>query len=201
MNFYSFHIGDYARDTKHLSWDEDMAYRRMMDAYYAHEVPLPLDRKQVYRLISAKSTRQQAAVNVILSEFFVETSQGFTNSRCEEELSVAKTKSETREEKQANERERQRRHRERRKNLFNKLRELDIVPAFETSTEALEVMFEQRVGHEPVTRDVTGTQRLTNPNPNPNPNPRPSPHQAQHTMSASTYRPRRSMFVFARTPA
>lgn len=172
MNFYSFHIGDYVRDTRHLTWDEDAAYRFMIEVYYTREAPLPLDRKQIYRIIKANTARLQAAVDVILSEFFVETPQGFTNSRCEEELLVAKSKSETREERQANERERQKRHRERRRNLFNQLRDLDIVPSFDTTTETLEAMLAQRVGHKPVTRDVTDLQRLTTPTPTPTPNPR-----------------------------
>ncbi len=29
MNFYKHHIGDYAKATEHLSWDEDQAYTRM----------------------------------------------------------------------------------------------------------------------------------------------------------------------------
>ena len=60
MNFYSFHIGDYARDTKHLSWDENAAYRFMIEAYYTREAPLPLERKQIYRLIGAKIPEDKA---------------------------------------------------------------------------------------------------------------------------------------------
>ena len=88
MNFYSFHIGDYAGATRHLSWDEDMAYRRLMDAYYAREAPLPVDRKQIYRLVSAQSAKQREAVDAVLGEFFSETDQGFRNVRCEEELAA-----------------------------------------------------------------------------------------------------------------
>jgi uncharacterized protein YdaU (DUF1376 family) len=41
VNYYPFHIGDYASATRHLSWDEDCAYRRLLDAYYTSEKPLP----------------------------------------------------------------------------------------------------------------------------------------------------------------
>ena len=39
MNYFSFHIGDYAAHTQRLSLMEDLAYRRMMDAYYVAERP------------------------------------------------------------------------------------------------------------------------------------------------------------------
>ncbi len=41
MNYYPFHLGDYAAHTKHLGLLEDLAYRRMIDLYYTTEKPLP----------------------------------------------------------------------------------------------------------------------------------------------------------------
>jgi uncharacterized protein YdaU (DUF1376 family) len=38
MNFFPFHIGDYAAHTRNLSLIEDLAYRRMLDAYYLAEM-------------------------------------------------------------------------------------------------------------------------------------------------------------------
>ena len=40
MNFYPFHIGDYAAHTRHLSLMEDLAYRRLIDLYYLGEEAL-----------------------------------------------------------------------------------------------------------------------------------------------------------------
>lgn len=34
MNYFPFHVGDYAAHTAHLEPLEDLAYRRMLDAYY-----------------------------------------------------------------------------------------------------------------------------------------------------------------------
>ena len=45
MNYYAFHIGDYASATRHLSWIEDAAYRRLIDCYYVREVPFPTDKR------------------------------------------------------------------------------------------------------------------------------------------------------------
>ena len=89
MNFYAFNIGDYAGATRHLSWDEDMAYRRMLDAYYSREQPLPLEPRQIYRLVGASEPRQREAVDVVLLEFFEQHADGWHNNRADEE--IAKT--------------------------------------------------------------------------------------------------------------
>jgi uncharacterized protein YdaU (DUF1376 family) len=174
MNYYAFHIGDYAGATRHLSWDEDMAYRRMLDAYYTREAPLPADRRALYRLVGAGDKRQREAVDAVLAEFFTpDADGGWRNRRCEEELAVAAERAVERAAKKDNENERQKRHRERRKVLFEQLREVGIVPPYDTATQSLEDMLASRTRNAPVTRDnpspVTQTQRLTNPNPNPNP--------------------------------
>ena len=66
MNFYPFNIGDYSAATKHLSWDEDLAFRRLLDAYYTREEPIPLDRRQAYRLVMAQTDAQREAVDIVL---------------------------------------------------------------------------------------------------------------------------------------
>lgn len=52
MNFFKLYIGDYQRDTAHLSVTEHGAYLLMLQHYYATEKPLPpgkalQDRKSV----------------------------------------------------------------------------------------------------------------------------------------------------------
>jgi uncharacterized protein YdaU (DUF1376 family) len=174
MNYYAFHIGDYAGATRHLSWDEDIAYRRMLDAYYTREAPLPADRRALYRLVGAGDKRQREAVDAVLAEFFTQDADGgWRNRRCDEEIAKAEERAVERAAKKDNENERQKRHRERRKVLFEQLREVGIVPPYDTATQSLEDMLASRTRNAPVTRDnpspVTQTQRLTNPNPNPNP--------------------------------
>lgn len=93
MNFYPFHIGDYASDTRHLSWAEDLAYRRLLDVYYVREGPLPLELRQVYRLVIATTDDQRQAVETVLEEFFERGPDGFTHKRCESELAAAREKS------------------------------------------------------------------------------------------------------------
>ena len=36
LNYFEDHIGDYAAATAHLSWDEDMAYTRLIRALLSH---------------------------------------------------------------------------------------------------------------------------------------------------------------------
>lgn len=93
MNYYPFHIGDYARDTAHLSILEDGAYRRLIDLYYATEKPLAKDRTKLYRLVRAQSKAERSAIDTVLAEFFSETEMGWTHTRCDTEIAKAKEKS------------------------------------------------------------------------------------------------------------
>ncbi|WP_404609749.1 DUF1376 domain-containing protein [Caballeronia udeis] len=158
MNFYKHHIGDFDQATRHLSFIEDAAYCRMIRKYYAEEKVLPVDVKKIERLIGARTKEEREAVAVVLDEFFVLEDDGWHNKRCDEELAEAQESVSERDEKKANERERQKRHRAERKGLFEKLRALDIVPAYDTSTETLRALLSQRTNN-PVTRD--GSENVT----------------------------------------
>jgi hypothetical protein len=59
VNYYPHHIGDYLRDTVHLTMIEDGAYRRMLDLYYASEKPLPLDLSWLCRLMRAERDEEK----------------------------------------------------------------------------------------------------------------------------------------------
>jgi len=70
VNYYEHHLGDYMRDTAHLSMIEDGAYRRLLDAYYAREKPLPLDDRECCKLARAATKADRSAVKYVLREFF-----------------------------------------------------------------------------------------------------------------------------------
>ena len=162
MNYYNRHIGDYARDTSHLSFAEDGAYNRMLDYYYATEAPLPLDRAILYRRVRARSKAERGMIDRLLTEFFTETADGWRKGRCDEEIAKAIENGEESAAKRENEKERQRRHRERRKTLFDKLRECDIVPKFDTPTEELQRLLDthlSRDSHALVTRTATAIHK------------------------------------------
>lgn len=90
MNYYPFHVGDYAAHTCHLEPMEDLAYRRMLDAYYLREGALPVDVAEVARLIRMRSSI--AEVQAVLDEFFVLTESGWAHSRCDAEIAKMQDK-------------------------------------------------------------------------------------------------------------
>lgn len=92
MNYFPFHIGDYLSATRHLSWEEDMAYRRLLDVYYTTEKPIPSDHKQACRLVLATTESQREAVETVLSEFFELTEAGWINGRADAEIEAMREK-------------------------------------------------------------------------------------------------------------
>ena len=114
MNYYPFHIGDYLSATRHLTWTEDAAYRRLLDTYYTTEKPLPSELRAVCRLVLATTDEQREAVQVVLSEFFELTSAGWINVRADAEIDSMRVKQSAQEDKERHETERMRRYRERR---------------------------------------------------------------------------------------
>jgi uncharacterized protein YdaU (DUF1376 family) len=92
LNYYQHHIGDYARDTAHLTPLEDLAYRRMLDLYYASERPLPGNRQGLYRLLRLRTKEEIKAVDSILEEFFAEVDGSWHNKRADEEIAKWQSK-------------------------------------------------------------------------------------------------------------
>ena len=82
MYYYSFHIGDYRAATAHLTNEEDLAYRRLIDMYYDTELPIPDDFVWVARRIRSSVD----VVKSVLQDMFVLTDEGWENERCAEEL-------------------------------------------------------------------------------------------------------------------
>jgi len=83
MHFYQFHIGDYKSHTHHLSMIEDLAFRRLLDHYYLHEVPIK--QRDIARQIGMRDNEQE--VLAVLNEFFISTKDGFINPRADTEIS------------------------------------------------------------------------------------------------------------------
>jgi uncharacterized protein YdaU (DUF1376 family) len=95
LNFYKHHLGDYAAATSHLSWDEDCAYRRLIDQYYKRETPIPAEMKDACRLARATTPAQRRAVQAVLEEFFSLHEDGWHQKRCDEEIGAANAQAET----------------------------------------------------------------------------------------------------------
>lgn len=90
MNYYERHLGDYARDTGHLSMLEHGAYCLLLDRYYATEAGIPAD--QTHRIARARTRDEKAAVDVVLGEFFKLVDGVWMNGRAEEEIARNKRK-------------------------------------------------------------------------------------------------------------
>lgn len=84
MNYYERHIGDYLKDTAHLSLLEHGVYTRLLDVYYTREGSLPDD--QVARLVGARGKDELKALRAVLEEFFIDTPAGWTQARCDREI-------------------------------------------------------------------------------------------------------------------
>jgi uncharacterized protein YdaU (DUF1376 family) len=84
VNYFEFHIGDYAAATQHLSDEEDLVYRRLLDAYYRDERPIPSDLRLACRLARARTDAMREAVEVVLREFFVLAEDGWRSKRADE---------------------------------------------------------------------------------------------------------------------
>jgi len=90
MNYYERHLGDYAKDTVHLSQMEHGAYTLLIDRYYASEKGIPQD--LAYRIGKATTKAEKAAVDFVLREFFTLVDGVWIKARIEEELQRARKK-------------------------------------------------------------------------------------------------------------
>lgn len=105
--WYPREVRAIALDTEHLSLMEMGAYDRLLDWYYAKEMPLPQDRVQMHRICKAVAPEEQAAVDRVVDKFFILMTDGYHNNRADKELKSRKEISEVRRKAQA-EKERQR---------------------------------------------------------------------------------------------
>ena len=84
MNYYERHIGDYLKDTVHLSLLEHGIYGRLLDVYYTRESAIPV--AQVERLIGVRSKDERKALADVLDEFFEVDADVLRHSRCDREI-------------------------------------------------------------------------------------------------------------------
>lgn len=91
MNFYPRHVGDYARDTGHLTMAEHGAYTLLLDHYYATEAPIPADLCE--RIAKAYADEERAAVQRVLKWFFVLDGEGYRHEKCDKIIAVGRAKS------------------------------------------------------------------------------------------------------------
>jgi len=91
MHYYQFNIGDYKSHTEHLSEMEDLTYRRLLDWYYLHESPIPLDLTETARQIRMRA--HSDCIALVLQEYFEKTENGWIHHRADKEIAKAGDKS------------------------------------------------------------------------------------------------------------
>ena len=78
MHYYQFSIGDYRAATAHLTNEEDLAFRRLLDMYYDTEQKIPLDTQWVSRRLRVDAH----VVRDVLNDMFVQHEDGWFHARC-----------------------------------------------------------------------------------------------------------------------
>lgn len=86
MNYYQHHIGDYRRDTAHLSLLEHGIYRQLIDHYYLNELPITNDENKLMRLLCVRNADDMQHVRNVLNDFFLLTESGYIHKRCDIEI-------------------------------------------------------------------------------------------------------------------
>lgn len=93
MNYYPFNIGDYRRQTTHLSLLEHGIYRSLLDTYYLNESPLCADDAKLMRTHCIRTEEEKSAFANIIADFFTETESGYVHSSCEKVIEKYREKS------------------------------------------------------------------------------------------------------------
>ena len=85
MHYYQFHIGDYRKDTSHLTPIEHYIYRSLIDWYYLDEKPIPSITHSVIRRLGLVIDYTVNVENV-LADFFILHDDGYHHGRIDKEL-------------------------------------------------------------------------------------------------------------------
>ena len=94
MHYYQHNIGDYRKDTGHLTLLEHGIYRQLLDTYYTEELPLTTDLNKLMRSHSVRNADEMQAFQNVLNDFFELTEKGYVHDRCNKELEKIYGKSE-----------------------------------------------------------------------------------------------------------
>jgi uncharacterized protein YdaU (DUF1376 family) len=93
VHYYEHNVGDYRKDTAHLSLLEHGIYRQLLDTYYLDEHPLTLDHAKLMRSHSVRNADEMRALENVLADFFDRTENGYVHKRCEVVINAYKAKS------------------------------------------------------------------------------------------------------------
>ena len=86
MHYYKFNIKDYAVSTPHLTNEEDLCYRRLLDLYYLTEKPIT----GAMHVLCRRLNCDEKTIQTVLEEFFVLDGEEWHHGRCDEEIALSK---------------------------------------------------------------------------------------------------------------
>jgi uncharacterized protein YdaU (DUF1376 family) len=86
LHYYHFNIGDYRKDTVHLSRLEHYIYRNLIDWYYLDECPIPLETQSVARRLRLETEDEQKSLIAVLQDFFFESKEGWRHKRIDADI-------------------------------------------------------------------------------------------------------------------
>ncbi|WP_320533643.1 YdaU family protein [Robbsia andropogonis] len=95
MHYYDHNIGDYRKDTGHLTLLEHGIYRSLLDTYYLDERPLALDHAKLMRSHSVRTADEVQSFENVLQDFFERTEDGYVHKRCEVVIAKYRAKGES----------------------------------------------------------------------------------------------------------
>ncbi len=90
MNYYPRYPAHYQTKTLHLTMEQDGAYTRLLDWYYANERPIP--HVQRHAIARAMTPSERRSTDLVLGEFFVREGEQWSQDRCEAEIEKARPK-------------------------------------------------------------------------------------------------------------
>ena len=86
MHYYKFNLKDYAVSTPHLTNEEDLCYRRLLDLYYLDETPIA----DAMQMLCRRLRLEEKTIRDVLEEFFVLVDGAWHHARCDEEIATSK---------------------------------------------------------------------------------------------------------------
>jgi uncharacterized protein YdaU (DUF1376 family) len=93
LHYYQFNIGDYRRDTVHLTLLEHGIYRSLLDSYYLNGSLSCENDASLMRSHSIRTEEEKTAFNNVIKDFFKKTKKGYSHKKCDEAIAKYAAKS------------------------------------------------------------------------------------------------------------
>jgi len=98
FQYMALYVGDYQRDTKHLSCCEHGIYLQLLMHCWSTKSPLPVEDRKLKSICNARSQEEVDALHQVLEEFFIKKEDGWHNPRLSKEIDKAEAISNSRSE-------------------------------------------------------------------------------------------------------